>query len=141
MRGRGSEGGARRYEALGRVMAALTSEPELLQACRDLTWWRGTDHSWHIEWTDGPYASELAVLLTERIRVPGFVGRLAGPAGPATQSSASLDVMGVRFVLRALDPLGRDRGRVRTGPWRIRDALDTRRRTPSPQPWEKLLGG
>ncbi len=31
-----------RYEALGRVMAALSGEAETLEACRDLTWWRGT---------------------------------------------------------------------------------------------------
>ncbi|NUO96519.1 MAG: hypothetical protein HOV96_36935 [Nonomuraea sp.] len=123
---------ALRYEAFGRVMAALATEADFIESCRDLTWWRGADHSWHVEWRDGPYASEVAVLLAE-----GVPGRsLSAGAG-----SAVLDVMGVRFELRAVDPMGRARVRARPGLWRLAEALDTTRRTNTRHPWEELLGG
>ncbi|MER5319800.1 hypothetical protein [Streptosporangium roseum] len=132
---------ARRFEALGRVMAALAGEAELMESCRDLTWWRGADQSWHVEWRDGPHAAEVAAALTEHVRDPGLPGALAVPAGPATSATAALDVMGVLFVLRAADPVGRERLRGRPGLWRMAEALDTTRRTSSRQPWEVLLGG
>ncbi|MFC6579275.1 hypothetical protein [Planomonospora parontospora] len=130
--------GAHRFEAFGRVMAALGGEAELMESCRDLTWWRGADDSWHIEWREGPYAAEVAETLAERVREPGAP---ADPVGRATPLSAELDVVGVRFVLRAVDPLGRDLPHSRLGPWRLAEVLDTTRRGPSPQPWEQLLGG
>ncbi|WP_198167047.1 hypothetical protein, partial [Microbispora sp. ATCC PTA-5024] len=114
---------ARRYEALGRVMAALACEAEMLEACRDLAWWRGADHSWHVEWRDGPYAAEVAALLADRVGEPDQ-SALAVPAGPATVTTAALDVMGVSFVLRAIDPLGMERLRARPGLWRLSAALD-----------------
>ncbi|MFI6601243.1 hypothetical protein ACIBHX_33780 [Nonomuraea sp. NPDC050536] len=132
---------ARRYEAFGRVMAALSTEAEFIESCRDLTWWRGADHSWHIEWRDGPYASEVAALLAEQVRDPGFEGSLVTPAGPGGSTAAVLDVMGVRFELRAIDPLGRDRVRSTPGLWRLAEALDTSRPTNARHPWEELLGG
>ncbi|GGO24147.1 hypothetical protein GCM10010116_48600 [Microbispora rosea subsp. aerata] len=131
------------YEALGRVMAALSGEAETLEACRDLTWWRGTGRSWHIEWRDGPYAAEVATLLLEGAGVPPPDVR---PAGPATASTAMVDMMGVTFVLRAIDPFGMDRLRSRPGLWRLSAALDgpagpvgTGGR--SRRHWEELLGG
>nr|WP_236714724.1 hypothetical protein [Nonomuraea pusilla] len=133
--------GARRYEAFGRVMAALATEAEFIESCRDLTWWRGADHSWHIEWRDGPFASEVASLLAGHLRDPELGGGAAAEAGPATGGSAVLDVMGVRFELRAIDPMGRARVRSRPGFWRLAEALDTTRRTNTRQPWEELLGG
>ncbi|GAA2302626.1 hypothetical protein GCM10010149_59980 [Nonomuraea roseoviolacea subsp. roseoviolacea] len=129
--------GARRYEALGRVMAALATEADFIESCRDLTWWRGSDESWHLEWRDGPFASEAAALLAERLAAPGAV-TAAGPGGAA---SAVLDVMGVRFELHAIDPMGADRVRARPGFWRLAEALDTTRRTNARHPWEELLGG
>ncbi|MFI7639490.1 hypothetical protein [Nonomuraea sp. NPDC049400] len=132
---------ARRYEAFGRVMAALASEADFIESCRDLTWWRGSDHSWHIEWRDGPYASEVAALLTEQVRDPGYDGPLVTEAGPGSGGSAVLDVMGVRFELRAIDPMGRATVRARPGFWRLAEALDTTRRTNTRHPWEELLGG
>jgi hypothetical protein len=78
----------------------------------------------HIEWRDGPHASEVATLLAERVRQPGIAGSLAGLAGPATASTASLDVMGVSFVLRAIDPLGMTGLRTRPGLWRMSATLD-----------------
>ncbi|MFC4059332.1 hypothetical protein ACFOWE_13585 [Planomonospora corallina] len=129
--------GARRFEAFGRVMAALGGDAELLESCRDLTWWRGADHSWHIEWREGPYATEVAQVLAERAGGPGV---LAGPVGQGTPCSAVVEVIGVSFLLRAVDPLGR-RPRTRLSPWRLAEALDTTRRGPSPRPWEQLLGG
>ncbi|MDP9861178.1 MULTISPECIES: hypothetical protein [Streptosporangium] len=132
----------RRFEALGRVMAALAGEAGLMESCRDLAWWRGSDQSWHVEWRDGPHAAEVAAALAERVRDPGVPGALAVPAGPATSATAALDVMGVLFVLRAADPVGRERLRVRPGLWRMSEALDTTRRTTSRPPWEVvLLGG
>ncbi|GAB3141608.1 hypothetical protein [Microbispora hainanensis] len=135
-----------RYEALGRVMAALSGEAEMLEACRDLTWWRGTDRSWHIEWRDGPYAAEVAAQLLDRIGEPGQDTVRAAPAGPATTSTAMLNVMGVTFVLRAIDPFGRERLRTKPGLWRLSAALDgpagpvgTGGR--GRQHWEELLGG
>ncbi|WP_205825914.1 hypothetical protein [Microbispora catharanthi] len=135
-----------RYEALGRVMAALSGEAETLEACRDLTWWRGTDRSWHIEWRDGPYAAEVAALLLERIGEPGPDAVRAAPAGPATTSTAMLNVMGVTFVLRAIDPFGMERLRTRPGLWRLSAALDgpagpVGMGGRSRQHWEELLGG
>ncbi len=132
---------ARRYEALGRVMAALSSEAEMLEACRDLTWWQGNDDTWHVEWRDGPYASEVAALVVERVHEPGFAGGPAGPTEPATPSTASLDVMGVTFVVRAIDPLGMERLRTRPGIWRLAEALDPSRRSGTRHHWEQLLGG
>ncbi len=110
-------------------MAVLATKAEFIEACRDLTWWRGADHSWHIEWRDGPYASEVAALLD------------ATAAGPCGDTHAVLDVMGVRFELRAVDPMGRVRARARPGFWRLAGALDTTRRTNTRHPWEELLGG
>ncbi|WP_230879056.1 hypothetical protein [Planomonospora sp. ID67723] len=133
--------GARRYEAFGRVMAALACDAELMEACRDLTWWRGTDHSWYVEWREGLYAAEVAADLAGRVDDPDLPGALVTPVGPATSGSATLDVMGVCFVLRAVDPLGRARLNARPGAWRLADALDTTRRTSSRHPWEELLGG
>ncbi|MDR8415210.1 hypothetical protein MTP10_41570 [Nonomuraea sp. 3-1Str] len=129
--------GARRHEALGRVMAALATEAEFIESCRDLTWWRGSDDSWHLEWRDGPFASEVAVLLAERLAVPGDVT----PAGPGSEMSAGLDVMGVRLELHAIDPMGTARVRAKPGFWRLAEALDTTRRTNARHPWEELLGG
>ncbi|HEX4811775.1 MAG TPA: hypothetical protein VFV66_03360 [Nonomuraea sp.] len=132
---------ARRYEAFGRVMAALATEADFIESCRDLTWWRGSDHSWHIEWRDGPYASEVAALLAEQVRDPEDDGPLVTEAGQGGDASAVLDVMGVRFELRAIDPMGRASVRARTGLWRLAEALDTTRRTNARHPWEELLGG
>ncbi|MFI7614145.1 hypothetical protein ACIBP6_23225 [Nonomuraea terrae] len=132
---------ARRYEAFGRVMAALASEADFIESCRDLTWWRGSDHSWHIEWRDGPYASEVAALLADEVRDPDYDGSLVTQAGPGGDGSAVLDVMGVRFELRAVDPMGRATVRARPGLWRLAEALDTTRRTNTRHPWEELLGG
>ncbi|GAA3215587.1 hypothetical protein [Nonomuraea helvata] len=132
---------ARRYEAFGRVMAALATEADFIESCRDLTWWRGSDHSWHIEWRDGPYASEVAALLTDQVRDPEHDGPLVTEAGPGNGGSAVLDVMGVRFELRAIDPMGRATVRERPGLWRLAEALDTTRRTNTRHPWEELLGG
>ncbi|MEO3788694.1 hypothetical protein ABGB14_00680 [Nonomuraea sp. B10E15] len=130
---------ARGYEAFGRVMAALATEVDFIESCRDLTWWRGADHSWHIEWRDGPYASEVAELLSGHVRASG--GSLVTEAGPGGAGSAMLDVMGVRFELRAIDPMGRATLRARSGFWRLSEALDTTRRTNTRHPWEELLGG
>ncbi|MFI6734384.1 hypothetical protein ACIBI9_15750 [Nonomuraea sp. NPDC050451] len=132
---------ARRYEAFGRVMAALATEADFIESCRDLTWWRGADHSWHIEWRDGPYASEVALLLAQQVRDPDYDGPLVTEAGPGSSGSAVLDVMGVRFELRAIDPIGRATVRERPGFWRLAEALDTTRRTNTRHPWEELLGG
>ncbi|WP_232327323.1 MULTISPECIES: hypothetical protein [Herbidospora] len=140
MRFHRDEIGARRYEAFGRVMAAFATEPEMMETCRDLGWWPGTD-GWEIEWREGPFATEVADLLIERVREPGFPGPLVGPLAPVTPLCARLDVMGVSFDLRAIDPLGLDRMRARPGVWRLSEALDPARRTGSRQPWEELLGG
>ncbi|MDF5753980.1 hypothetical protein [Spongiactinospora sp. TRM90649] len=133
--------GARRYEALGRVLATLAAESEMVESCRELAWWRGTDHSWHIEWRDGLYAFEVAALLAEQMRDPAIAGPLAAAAGPASRASAALDVMGVRFALRAVDPLGRARLGARPGLWRLTEALDTSRPRKARHAWEELLGG
>ncbi|GAA4531558.1 hypothetical protein GCM10023096_74070 [Nonomuraea ferruginea] len=127
-------GGAVHYEAFGRVMAALATEADFIESCRDLTWWRGADPSWHVEWRDGPFAAEVAALLSDRM--PGLV-----TTGTSGDSCAVLDVMGVRFELRAIDPMGRARVRARPGLWRLAEALDTTRRTNTRHPWEELLGG
>ncbi|MEV0384158.1 hypothetical protein [Nonomuraea sp. NPDC050643] len=132
---------ARGYEAFGRVMAALATEADFIESCRDLTWWRGADHSWHVEWRDGPYASEVACLLAEQVCDPDFEGSPVTEAGPGSDGSAVLDVMGVRFELRAIDPMGRASVRARSGLWRLAEALDTTRRTNARHPWEELLGG
>ncbi|MEU4403964.1 hypothetical protein AB0F88_05520 [Streptosporangium sp. NPDC023963] len=130
-----------RYEAFGRVMAALAGESELMESCRDLTWWRGADHGWHIEWRDGPGAADIAAVLARHVRDPGCPGALVTRSGPATAGDATLDVMGVPFVLRAVDPVHRERFRGRAGLRRLGEALDTTRRTTSRHPWEILLGG
>lgn len=137
---------ARRYEALGRVMAALSSQAEMLESCRDLAWRQGNEDTWHVEWSDGPYASEVAALLVECVRAPSFAGGLAGfdehpGTAPPPASTASLDVMGVTFVLRAIDPLGREHLRDRLGTWRMSEALDSSRRSGSRRHWDELLGG
>jgi hypothetical protein len=118
-------------------MAALAGEPELLEACRDLAWWRGSDHSWHIEWRDGPTAAEVGAVLVERVT------DMTEPAGPATSSSVTLDVMGVSFVLSALDPLGLGRLRARPNLVRMAGTLngDATPVTPAKRHWEELLGG
>jgi hypothetical protein len=126
---------ARRYEAFGRVMAALATEAELMEACRDLTWWRGTGQGWHIEWREGPYASEVAAVLIAQVHEP------AALAGQPTHASAALRVMGVSVALRAIDPLGRERLPAGSGLWRMAAALDTPGHTSSRRPWEELLGG
>ncbi|GLW21612.1 hypothetical protein [Microbispora triticiradicis] len=140
---RNDPGDGRRYEALGRVMAALSGEAETLEACRDLTWWRTTDHSWQVEWRDGPQAAEVAALLVERIGEPGPEAAPTAPAGPATASTAVIDVMGVTFVLRAIDPFGMERLRSRPGLWRLSAVLDgpAGAGERSRQHWEELLGG
>lgn len=130
---------SRRYEAFGRVMAALATKAEFIESCRDLTWWPGTGSSWHIEWRDGPFASEVAALLAEHVPALDVERRPVTPAGPSGTASAALEVMGVRFELRAIDPMGRVRGRP--GFWRLAEALDTTRRTDTRHPWEELLGG
>jgi len=127
-------------------MGALSGEAETLEACRDLTWWRGTEHSWHIEWRDGPYAAEVAALLLDRIGAPGPDAAPATPAGPAGTSTAMLDVMGVTFVLRAIDPFGMERLRTRPGLWRLSAALagpagPVGAGGRSRRHWEELLGG
>ncbi|MGW0809392.1 hypothetical protein [Nonomuraea sp. NPDC002799] len=143
----------RSYEAFGRVMAALATEADFIESCRDLTWWRGADHSWHVEWRDGPYASEVASLLAGHVRESGHdgspvtgaglgnAGSFVTEVGPGSAGSAVLDVMGVRFELRAIDPVGRATVRERPGFWRLAEALDTTRRTNARHPWEELLGG
>ncbi len=126
--------GARRYEAFGRVMAALATKAEFIESCRDLTWWPGPGASWHIEWREGPFASEVAALLA---RHPHAIGRVTA----ADDACAVLEVLGVRFELRAVDPTGRARAHARPHFWRLAEALDTTRRTTARHPWEELLGG
>ncbi|MBB5133217.1 hypothetical protein HNP84_002938 [Thermocatellispora tengchongensis] len=138
---------ARRYEALGRVMAALAADAEVMESCRDLTWWPGgPEGGWHIEWRDGPYASELAEVVlaadggrTRRAR--GVHGAEAAGEDRSGHGLAEIEVVGVRFTLRAVDPLGRERVLARRGLWRLSEALDTTRRTSARRPWEELLGG
>ncbi|WP_084517960.1 hypothetical protein [Microtetraspora niveoalba] len=142
---------ARRYEALGRVLAALTGDAEMRDACRDLSWWRAADESWHIEWGDGPYASEVAELLVERVREPGGdagpsgPSRLVTPSGLVTRTTADLDVMGVGFLLRAVDPLGLERLRTTPGLWRMAASIaageEPEGRGGARRHWEELLGG
>ncbi|GAA2867016.1 hypothetical protein GCM10020220_065470 [Nonomuraea rubra] len=132
---------ARRYEAFGRVMAALASEADFIESCRDLTWWRGADHSWHVEWRDGPYASEVASLLAEQVRDPDYDGPLVAQAGPGDGASAVLDVMGVRFELRAIDPIGRATLHARRASGASPKPSTPPRRTNTRHPWEELLGG
>lgn len=122
-------------------MAALASEADFIESCRDLTWWRGSDHSWHIEWRDGPYASEVSALLSEQVCDPDHEGSLVTVAGPGTTASAVLDVMGVRFELRAIDPLGRERLKAKAAFWRLSEVLETTQRTGARSAWEELLGG
>ena len=131
---------ARRFEAFGRVMAALATEAEFMQTSRDLTWWQGTEQDWNIEWREGPYASDVAAMLAARI--PGPVGA----AGRTDRSSAAVTVLGVPFTLRAIDPLGRDRQSARAGLWRLAAALNTSyadspRQAMARRHWEELLGG
>ncbi|WP_242659300.1 hypothetical protein [Thermostaphylospora chromogena] len=123
----------RRFEALGRVMDALASETEIMESCRDLTWWRGADAGWHIEWRDGPHASEVAEMLAAL--VPSAVAATTSPV------TARLEVVGIPFVLRAVDPLGRRRVLARRDLWRLAEALDVSRPTATRHPWEELLGG
>ncbi|WP_246610467.1 hypothetical protein [Nonomuraea rhizosphaerae] len=132
---------AQSYEALGRVMAALATEAEFIESCRDLTWWRGSDRGWRLEWRDGPYASEVAALLAGQAGDPECDGDLVTVPGPGGIGSAVLDVLGVRFELRAIDPLGLDRLRARPGLWRMAEVLDTGRGGNTRRPWEELLGG
>jgi hypothetical protein len=131
-------------------MAALAGEAALMRSCRDLTWWPGPDGGWHIEWRDGPYASEVAGLLVERIGEPGLPGPPARHSGTPTATMAGLDVLGVGFALRAVDPLGRERVLARQGLWRMAASLDTasldtvHRTAPATRRrrhWEELLGG
>ncbi|MBP2702839.1 hypothetical protein JOL79_03350 [Microbispora sp. RL4-1S] len=131
-------------------MAALAGEAEMLEACRDLAWWPGNDDSWHIEWRDGPYASEVAGLLTERVAEPDRPDVLAEAAGPATRAMAGVRLMDVGFALRAIDPCGMNRLRARAGLWRLSAALEgaaggaaggTAARGSARRHWEELLGG
>nr|BFE87734.1 hypothetical protein GCM10020093_103350 [Planobispora longispora] len=132
--------GARRFEAFGRVMAALACDAELMETCSDLTWWRGADHSWHIEWREGLYASEVADTLAAHVREPDHCVPLVAPAGLVAAGTAVLDVMGVRFVLRAVDPSA-------APAWTPVPPLapgGRPRHHPPPaarHPWEELLGG
>lgn len=131
---------ARRFEAFGRVMAALATEAEFMRTSRDLTWWQGTERDWNIEWREGPYASDVAAMLAARI--PGPVGA----AGRTDRSSAAVTVLGVPFTLRAIDPLGRERATGRAGLWRLAAALNTSypdspRQSLARRHWEELLGG
>ncbi|MEO3853350.1 hypothetical protein [Acrocarpospora sp. B8E8] len=128
-------GDAVRYEAFGRVLAALAAETDALDSCRDLSWWLGADHAWNIEWRDGPYAHELAALLLDRLTDSGL-DDLAHHPGNST-----LQVLGTPFVLHAVDPLGLDRMRTRPGLWRLSQALDPLHHTSARRPWEELLGG
>ncbi|WP_433218072.1 hypothetical protein [Microtetraspora malaysiensis] len=137
---------ARRYEALGRVLAALSEDAEMRDACRDLTWWQAADESWHIEWGDGPYASEAADLVVERLRAAGPDAGLAASSGPATRTEANIDVMGVGLLLRAVDPLGLERLRTTPGLWRMAASISAADGEPagrgeSRRHWEELLGG
>jgi len=131
---------ARRFEAFGRVMAALATEAEFMQTSRDLTWWQGTEQDWNIEWREGPYASDVAAMLAARIPVP------VDSAGRTDRSSAAVTVLGVPFTLRAIDPLGRERPAARTGLWRLAAALNTSyhdspRQAVARRHWEELIGG
>ncbi|MFB9967051.1 hypothetical protein ACFFOP_31225 [Sinosporangium siamense] len=132
---------ARRYEALGRVMAAFAGEAELLETCRDLTWWRGADLSWNVEWRDGPYAEEMVTFLAEQLHDPGTGESLVEPVEPQTRDTGRFLAMGVAFELRAVDPAGREGGRSQPALWRMSAALDTTRRPAARLPWEELLGG
>jgi hypothetical protein len=122
-------------------MAVLAAEAALIESCRDLTWWPGTEESWYIEWREGPHAAEVAGKLTGQIGDPALAGTSVVLAGPAGRTSAEIEVMGVRFVLRAVDPLGREHAMAGRGLWRLREALDTTRATTARHPWETLLGG
>ncbi|WP_308169799.1 hypothetical protein [Acrocarpospora catenulata] len=129
---------ARRYEVLGRVLAALAAEPEAIESCRDLAWWQGAGDGWEIEWREGPYAGELSALLADRLRDGGLDELRRGPAEHAT---AVLEVLGVPVTLCAIDPIGLDRMRHRPGVWRMAQALDPLQHTAVRSPWEELLGG
>ncbi|WP_174554176.1 hypothetical protein [Microtetraspora fusca] len=138
---------ARRYEALGRVLAALSGDAEMRDACRDLTWWQAADESWHIEWGDGPYASEVADLVVGRLREAVPDAGLAAPSGPGTRTEANIDVMGIGFLLHAVDPLGLERLRTTPGLWRMAASIsavddgEPAGRGGSRRHWEELLGG
>ncbi|GIH24295.1 hypothetical protein Aph01nite_26050 [Acrocarpospora phusangensis] len=129
------ESDALRYEAFGRVMAALAAEADAVESCRDLSWWLGADDAWNIEWRDGPYAHELAALLVTRLTESGL-DDLSHYPGHHT-----LEVLGVSVVLHAVDPLGLHRSAARPGLWRLSQALDPLHHTSARRPWEELLGG
>ncbi|MBO3746580.1 hypothetical protein J5X84_10930 [Streptosporangiaceae bacterium NEAU-GS5] len=109
-------------------MSAFSAD--VLESCHDISWWGG-DFGWHIEWRDGPYASEVAA-----------DGGFAAP-GPL-KALVELDVLGVTVVLRALDPIGKERLLARPGVWRLSEsfhAVPAPRRPAARRHWEQLLGG
>ncbi len=122
MRFHRDEIGARRYEAFGRVMAAFATEPEMMETCRDLGWWPGTD-GWEIEWREGPTPPRSPTCSSSASASPASPARWSARAGPRHPLCARLDVMGVSFDLRAIDPLGLERMRHRPGVWRLSEAL------------------
>ncbi|SDG14530.1 hypothetical protein SAMN05421505_10253 [Sinosporangium album] len=132
---------ALRYEALGRVMAALAGERELIETCRDLTWGRGADLSWNLEWREGPRADEVAELIAEQLHDAGTGEPLVEQEGCPGRATAEFLAMGIRFVLRAVDPVGRGETAARPTRWRLSEALDTTRSTPIRRPWEELFSG
>ncbi|MFY1599508.1 hypothetical protein [Micromonospora sp. WMMD737] len=97
------------YEALGRVMAALEAT-RTLDGATELHWW-SADHTWKIEWRQGPYPYDVAARLwRDAAAAECDVALAAGGLirlEPATGSPhyAFLRVMDVPVMLRALEPV------------------------------------
>ncbi|SBT69309.1 hypothetical protein GA0070622_6434 [Micromonospora sediminicola] len=128
------------YEALGRTMAALDVS-RALEGATELRWW-SADHTWKIEWREGPYPYEVAARLwqdasaaesTVALAVGGLI-RLDPPTG--SPNYTLMRVMNVPVLLRALEPTGADEiaRRMRQQLVELVSAMQDRSPRPGPSP-------
>jgi hypothetical protein len=104
-----------RYEALGRILAALKS-CEAMAFAKNLDWWPAAgDREMHVEWQEGPYGYEVAHELRDDWRLPANKAVCPSLRDGAWDGTAFMDpasghvhltVAGMPVVLRALCPLG-----------------------------------
>lgn len=102
---------SRHYEVFGRVMQALRSSECSPQSSRNFDWWTTLEGHIALEWFEGPHPGEVANALIMRAAYSEELALHPGDARINAEQNRpgaplTIEVCGLQFQLRAINPIG-----------------------------------